>query len=90
MFCVANFMLHNMLLSNELQYNQQSTKRLHGLLRLHQGNGKQGREQLSGKNPLCIRLRCGNQCTLQIKLTMSVITLLWFCCHSVSGYSLTC
>lgn len=49
MFCVANFVLHNKLLSNELQSNQQSTKRLHGLLHLCQENGKCGREQLNEK-----------------------------------------
>lgn len=49
MFCVANLVLHNKLLSNELQSNQQSTKRLHGLLHLYQENGKRGREQLNEK-----------------------------------------
>lgn len=46
MFCVADFMLHNEFLSNELQSNQQSTKRFHGLLRLCEDSGKHGPEQL--------------------------------------------
>lgn len=52
MFCVTNFVLHSKLLPNEFQSNQQSSKRLHGLLHLCQDNGKHERGQLNDQIPV--------------------------------------